>query len=223
MTTPTRKAASEALSAMGVNGAAAELLLQDGARGRHLARVAAARAVLLSKDHMFADAIVVGVAEIIGVGGPLGLAGAGTARHPGLDSLGTGRKHARDGGAWDAAIAAAIYELMAELRKEEPTGFDAPFARSIPISSPPCSPQRSRSSSQSRLVMRAGRRPAPSLRTVSNRPSQQCGVSVILGARQRSSTHSNRARRRKTVTRRRRRQRGGRRCSGPCSTLASRS
>lgn len=128
MTTPTRKAASEALSAMGVNGAAAELLLQDGARGRHLARVAAARAVLLSKDHMFADAIVVGVAEIIGVGGPLGLAGAGTARHPGLDSLGTGRKHARDGGAWDAAIAAAIYELMAELRKEEPTGFDAPFA-----------------------------------------------------------------------------------------------
>lgn len=76
---------------------------------------------------MYADAIVVGVAEIIGVGGPLGLSGAGTARHPGLDSLGTGRKHARDGGAWDAAIASAIYELMAELRKEEP-GFDsAPF------------------------------------------------------------------------------------------------
>jgi len=41
--------------------------------------------------------------------------GAGTTRHPAFRSLGKGRRSARDGGAWTAAIAAAAGQVEVEL------------------------------------------------------------------------------------------------------------
>jgi len=45
-------------------------------------------------------------------GGGFSQPGAGTRRHPAFEALGSGRHQARDGGAWDDAIACAAYRHM---------------------------------------------------------------------------------------------------------------
>lgn len=95
------------LSDRGVTGAAADVLVRLGARGRHAARVEFACA--LGDDW---EVVAWALLDAIGVGGTAGLTGAATARHPALRGCGKGRKQATDGAAWTAAIAAA-----AEIRR----------------------------------------------------------------------------------------------------------
>lgn len=98
---PTRAAEAQKLAASGVTGAAADLILAAGASGRHEARVAAAAAVAASLGPVGPLAILL---DAIGVGGDRGLEGRATKRLPPFRILGTGRKNARDGEAWTAAI-----------------------------------------------------------------------------------------------------------------------
>ncbi len=71
------------------------------------------------------QAIAIGTADAYGVGGREGVEGLGTARYPGLDSLGKGRKQAGDGAAWTAAIAGAVIRLFRMLAgpwRDQPHG-----------------------------------------------------------------------------------------------------
>jgi hypothetical protein len=99
----TRAALAAELNDAGVTGDAAELVLAATAAGRHAARCEAARAAAAETGAPVTAVIL----DAVGVGGGLGLEGAATARAPWARALGTGRKHARDGGAWSAAIDAA--------------------------------------------------------------------------------------------------------------------
>ena len=54
-----------------------------------------------------AQACAILLSDCFGIGGHLGVSGAGTRRHPALVNLGKGRKNAVDGPAWSAAIRAA--------------------------------------------------------------------------------------------------------------------
>jgi len=128
----TARAAREALAELGVTGAAADALIRETGYARHKTRVqrvldaclvavgveagyvrydweagfalpaiARADADLWIRAALFADRC--------GIGGRDGCDGAGTARIPVLSGLGSGRKHAADGGAWDAARDAVLY------------------------------------------------------------------------------------------------------------------
>jgi hypothetical protein len=101
--TTTRAALAAQLAEAGVTGEAAELVLAATAGLRHAARCDAAR-VAATETGAPVTAVIL---DAVGVGGRLGLGGDATARAPWARGLGTGRKHARDGGAWSAAIEAA--------------------------------------------------------------------------------------------------------------------
>lgn len=119
----TRREAREHLDAIGVEGQAAEALLQASGYSRHLGRTAQARQAAMDAAAQFMEegddeevhaamAWAIVAADQAGIGGPAMLPdGAGTARIPALTCCGTGRKQARDGGAWDAAIKAAGIEI----------------------------------------------------------------------------------------------------------------
>lgn len=108
------------------------LLVRRGGPARHERRVTAAREALLDLAWENVDdravgplgeaceatalAWLYGKLDAVGVGGPEGINGSATARFPGLEALGKGRKHASDGAAWSAAIDAAADRLQYELR-----------------------------------------------------------------------------------------------------------
>lgn len=99
---------------------AVELIRRATASTRHRARVEMAKAALAALaethgafmgddgDRAVAVAALAAIASN-GIGGPLNAGGRGcaTTRFPGLDQLGSGRRQAGDGSAWDAAITAA--------------------------------------------------------------------------------------------------------------------
>jgi hypothetical protein len=105
-TVPTRRAAALALTAEGVTDAAAELILAAGAAERHAARVAAAAAAAAAACGRLEHLAL--VLDAVGVGGTRGLDGAATVRLPPFGGLGSGRKQARDGEAWSAALRFAL-------------------------------------------------------------------------------------------------------------------
>lgn len=105
---PTRAALAAQLTGAGVTGPALEVVLNGTTRSRQLARVAA----VVESFGDPATTTMVAILDAVGVGGRLGLGRGGwstpaTCRHPLLRDLGTGRKHALDGGAWSAAITEA--------------------------------------------------------------------------------------------------------------------
>ena len=104
-TVPTRRAAAAALAAEGVTDAAAEIILDAGGVERHAARVAAADAAAAVCGRLAMLALVL---DAVGVGGTRGLEGAATLRLPPFRGLGSGRKQARDGEAWSAALRFAL-------------------------------------------------------------------------------------------------------------------
>lgn len=74
-------------------------------------------------DDSFADvadagAILILFADLVGVGGRLGIGGDGTLRHPAFRCLGRGRKMALDGNAWMAAANEAFGVLLGERQKK---------------------------------------------------------------------------------------------------------
>ena len=114
----TRKAAELAAENAGLTGEAAELAARVGGPARHERRVQAAvtaatewgtdvgRSRPYVKNTYACMALVL---DRVGAFGPFGLGNPGgcSARHPAFRDLGSGRRHANDGGAWDAAIRAA--------------------------------------------------------------------------------------------------------------------
>ena len=112
---------SEALCAaqmMGLEGKALNLFIRAGARARHEARVEKAHATAL--DWANGDsrrALSACLLDAIGIGGPFGAGGWGcsTTRHPAFASCGSGRKNAKDGGAWTAAIEEAANKFHSEM------------------------------------------------------------------------------------------------------------
>lgn len=116
----TRKEQYAALEAAGVCGEAAEFSdrLLGGPEHRHASRVAATLEVV--KASPFGGMLL--AADLVGVGGTMGVTGEATARVPAFSGLGTGRKQARDGGAWNAAAEEAMSRLLA-LRSIESEGI----------------------------------------------------------------------------------------------------
>jgi hypothetical protein len=118
----TRAAQAAQFEAVGVQGAALELLLKATAPARHLGRVEATLAAATAGVNLgpggWAEETLPSVqaarilADIIGIGGPkveaLGLA---TVRLPAFQRLGKGRRQASDGGAWMAAAQGALARL----------------------------------------------------------------------------------------------------------------
>lgn len=111
----TRRKAAVRLESDGISGAAAEMLLNAGNYLRHAQRVAEAKAAAQAAAREIlgenagekeVDVVVrfLGFLDAVGVGGCGGLEGISTSRLPIFRSLGKGRKFARDGGAWSAAI-----------------------------------------------------------------------------------------------------------------------
>jgi len=76
-------------------------------RARAAARRLALTAPVEEPPAVLLDAWAILEADAHGVGGHRDCEGIGTCRHPGLDALGKGRKHATDGPSWDAAIVGA--------------------------------------------------------------------------------------------------------------------
>jgi hypothetical protein len=112
----TRQDQAAALAMAEIDGPAGDLLLRLAVIERHERRVATATAVALAAaeaegydlEDQAPHAWSILAADMIGVGGHVGLTGAATLRVPALRACGSGRKQAGDGGAWDAAIAAAM-------------------------------------------------------------------------------------------------------------------
>jgi hypothetical protein len=115
---PTRKGEEQDLAAKGVTGPLADLLLKKSAPARAAARVAYVAAAFKAAFEAGYPALpeyaptdralwVWASVEARGVGGSMDTEGAGTARGGVGSLLGSGRKHARDGEAWKAAIASA--------------------------------------------------------------------------------------------------------------------
>lgn len=123
----TRHQMAEELENLGVTGAAAEAILKETATLRHQARVAQAKEAAiqaaetllgrsrgdnLEEDWQVRDhAALVCLFDAAGTGGTANVSGDSTSRLGCFSSLGKGRKQARDGAAWTAAIAAAGEEL----------------------------------------------------------------------------------------------------------------
>lgn len=92
---------------------AAASILDETAGLRHAARTEAAWSAALAVANGKPEvAVFVLLADTLGVGGRQDCEGGATKRVPGLDRLGSGRKQARDGGAWDAAIEGALKRLI---------------------------------------------------------------------------------------------------------------
>ena len=104
----TKRDQMAAYQSIGITGEAAELLdkFSGNPARRHAWRVqqTLATADVVGEGNMVLSLI----ADQIGVGGRLGLTGAGTARHPAFSALGTGRKQANDGAAWMAAAKSTL-------------------------------------------------------------------------------------------------------------------
>lgn len=110
----TRREAAQVLEDAGVFGDAAEQILRETAGRRHEWRsetaLESARAWVREKTEMEADlsvemgALCVLLADMGGPGGPQGIGGGSTSRHPAFGGCGKGRKQASDGDAWTAAI-----------------------------------------------------------------------------------------------------------------------
>lgn len=104
--TPTARDLRANLSALRVTGPAADLLVKLTAKERHEARVAAVMAAC-DVEYLKAPACAIVfhcVLDIIGVGGPQGVGGCGTERHPLWQRLGAATKQSGAGPAWTAAI-----------------------------------------------------------------------------------------------------------------------
>lgn len=136
----TRRDDADILASLGVTGHAADTILAAAAAMRHQNRVAAAMAAAArwssaieseqaaafaargpveldpspSPEHpdTLVDTVWVCALDAAGVGGPQGVGGDSTTRHPAFRGCGKGRKGATDGGAWSAAIRGAA-ELAA--------------------------------------------------------------------------------------------------------------
>lgn len=108
--------------------AAIRAMLRETAPERHRSRIdqARCRALEMAADNTAphpdmppsteriwcaVQAVAFLVADAMGIGGRDGVEGLATARLPGLDSLGTGRKQAGDGPAWSSAIEWAAWQL----------------------------------------------------------------------------------------------------------------
>ncbi|HSW81759.1 MAG TPA: hypothetical protein VLG40_05210 [Candidatus Saccharimonas sp.] len=108
----TRASQAEGLGEIGVDGRAREIALKLLAPPRHNARIALAHKAAedwalsaMGTDVFALHAIcLVAALDKAGIGGKCNVTGAATQRHPAFAQCGSGRKHARDGGAWDAAI-----------------------------------------------------------------------------------------------------------------------
>lgn len=111
----------------GLRGAALDLALDATAPARHASRVQAAMEAALARadeiphgdfeERVWATARLLYAAifcflDWAGWGGPKGIGGHATGRVPCFRRLGKGRKQARDGSAWSAAIAEAARELI---------------------------------------------------------------------------------------------------------------
>jgi hypothetical protein len=117
----TRLEAQKYLESLDLPQTAIDALLKETAFDRHNLRtqqaLEAAKNWVVScwgmEEHKIgvhlvkAQASAILFADCFGVGGHLGVSGAGTRRHPALVGLGKGRKNASDGPAWSAAIRAA--------------------------------------------------------------------------------------------------------------------
>jgi hypothetical protein len=107
----------------GTDPVVAALYVASTRRERHETRVAAV--IDAATDYVAAEparlAAVLAL-EIHGVGGPMGLGGpdGATGRMSWARRLGKGRRFASDGGAWSAAIAAALYQVRTSA--EQPAG-----------------------------------------------------------------------------------------------------
>lgn len=96
---PTRRGQAEELAEHGVSNAVASMVLDINAAQRHRIRVEYVRSYVHPRTRY-----IVGVLDSHGVGGRHDATGHGTQRHPLLKECGSGRKQARDGAAWTAAI-----------------------------------------------------------------------------------------------------------------------
>lgn len=130
MENTTRSGMKAELENMGVTGAAAEAILRETAGARHLKRVEAAKQAALAftpvretttpesastmKWFKQVEAAEVCLLDYFGSGGTDGCQGASTSRHTAFKGLGKGRKQARDGGAWNAAIMDAYHAFRQE-------------------------------------------------------------------------------------------------------------
>lgn len=140
----TRKETEIELSGYGFDADALELLLRLSAPERHTSRVAAVKEVVLERaigcmtpperevydredtsviftqNYILPRAIMLCVLDLVGIGGENDMGGSAfgsncsTARIPQFRDLGTGRKQARDGAAWSAAIEEAGKDLLAK-------------------------------------------------------------------------------------------------------------
>lgn len=125
-TIPTARDLRADLSARGVTGPAQDLMVRLTAAARHRARVQAVLDLAGATDagilrdpresgHPPANiesVVFWCTLDQIGVGGPQGLGGDGTDRHPVFAALGAASKHSAPGAAWTAAIAEARTRLM---------------------------------------------------------------------------------------------------------------
>lgn len=119
----TRREVLEVLTTAGVTGEAAEAACRETASARHAWRVdeaeAAARKAaeaVYGEGTSVLHLIALMLAELAGVGGTDGVAGASTDRLNAFAQLGKGRKQASDGDAWTAAIKASLHRLALSRR-----------------------------------------------------------------------------------------------------------
>ncbi len=135
----TRDQASTAIQSMGIEGLAHEILMKETGLYRHRLRMKSVESTSLEKvreiytkkgfderylvrENFIVPAAALCAAEILGVGGPDGVAGMSTDRQSCFQALGKGRKQATDGPAWDAAIAECCLKLLAKAAEEAPYG-----------------------------------------------------------------------------------------------------
>lgn len=107
---PTRAELRKHLDEIGITGAAAEALCDDTALERHRSRVEATITAAVEYAGTVEGAVLVLLAELIGIGGRYGVEGAATARI--LNTLGKGRWHASDGRVYYAAAHEAYNSLL---------------------------------------------------------------------------------------------------------------
>lgn len=136
----TRKFLGSYLAEIGLDESVAELILNETAAIRHRWRIEAARNAAIEYGREIEDkdageplamgehrtaivyAAIAIVADTMGIGGRSGVSGAATERHPAFVALGKGRKQAKDGDAWSAAIQSA---LMLVIGGDNRLTFDA--------------------------------------------------------------------------------------------------
>jgi hypothetical protein len=128
----TASVARQLAEEMALPPAATELLIRAGAGKRHEARKMACSAAAtdyvltiqkesepdFNGDEMEAAIATIAISDFFGSGGPRGAGGpyGVTVRHIAFNQCGTGRKQARDGGAYSAAIAELCSGFFLEVR-----------------------------------------------------------------------------------------------------------